>query len=260
MTWLATSAMCARLILLPQHPDYPYPRVSEGRDPLNSDVSPQLVGDNVPLTRDKLHEYMLANSIKGNKIMPRRSPFIGDTKTFVSPIDKTTQFVIRRLSVAQVMSYRDRNSVVRYVTEEESGKYTTERDYPAGTMNVDLAALGLASWNIQDTNGNDIKVAEDTIKAYLDPEELDFIAEKVLEINPILSNRERQKSKTESDPLTTTGSGTGGNEPSSVSQLLQTATNGTTSLSGNSIPTQLSTAVVGVQTAVQSADRSPILS
>jgi hypothetical protein len=167
---------------------------------------------------------MISNSIKGNKIMPKRSPFVGDTKTFASPIDSATQFVIRRLSVIQVMSYRDRNSVVRYVTEEESGKYTTERDYPSGTMNVDLATLGLASWNIQDMDGKDVPVSDAAIKTYLDPEELDFIAEKVQELNPILSSRERQKSAATEDTETTTGSGSGGNDTPPVSQLLQATT------------------------------------
>jgi hypothetical protein len=235
--------MDANLILLPTHPDYGYPKISGGSAKHNPQTEHALSPyneDSEQLTRGKLRDYMIAHQIKGTKPMPQRSPFIGDTKTFTSPIDKDTKFVIRRLSVVQVMTYRDRNSVVRFITEEESGRYTQEKDYPTGTMNVDLAVLGLASWNIQDLASNDVKINEDTIKTYLDPEELDFIAEKVLEVNPILSNRGNQKSQTDQSSPTTTGSDSGGSEPPSVSQLLQSAANGTAGVSGDTLPSPLS--------------------
>lgn len=251
------------LILLPSHPDFTYPRANDGRELhilFKEENRLSSKTENDQLTRGELRAYMVTHSIKGKKYMPRRSPFVGDTKAFASPIDSTTQFVIRRLSVAQVMTYRDRNSVVRYVTEEESGKYMTERDYPAGTMNVDLAALGLASWNIQDMNGNNIPVSEETIKTYLDPEELDFIAEKVLEINPILSSRGNQKSGTGESTPAPTGSTASGDDTPPVSQLLQTATNGTGTVSGTPVSASVSPGVVGVQASMQSIDRSTILS
>lgn len=244
--------MGAHIILLPTHPDYSYPKISaisagsEEHNLCTEDVLPPYIEDNAQLTRGKLRDYMLRHSVKGSKPMPQRSPFIGDTKPFPSPIDKETKFVIRRLSVVQVMTYRDRNSVVRFITEEESGRYTQEKDYPTGTMNVDLAVLGLASWNIQDLAGSNVPVSEETIKTYLDPEELDFIAEKVLEVNPILSNRGNQKSQTEQNTGSTTGSATGGNDTSSVRELLQIATTGTASVEGDQLSPSVSADMAGV--------------
>src|SRR5438445_4165087 len=147
------------VMLVATHPDYSYPTINVGRQEHNvctEDVLAPYVEHTAQVTRGKLRDYMVTHSIKGTKPMPQRAPFVGDTKSFDSPIDKLTKFVIRRLSVVQVMTYRDRNSVVRFITEEESGRYTQEKDYPTGTMNVDLAVLGLASWNIQDLAGSNV--------------------------------------------------------------------------------------------------------
>lgn len=214
--------MGARLILLPTHPDFPYPRIGESDegDHLGG-ISLQRQDDKGLLSREELRAYMLVHSARGNKPMPRRTPFVGETKSFPSPIDKKTHFVIRRLSIQQVMLYRDRNSVVRYVTEsagESNERYITERDYPTGTMTLDVATFGLASWNIQDEEGNNLKINEDNIKKYLDPEELDFVADKVFEVNPIL--RGNQKSQATSDTESSDGSDTRGDDDSSVSRLL----------------------------------------
>ncbi len=235
------------LILLPSHPDYSYPRIYERREVPLKEISPPLSEDNAEqLTRSKLREYMIVHSVKGTKPMPKRSPFVGQTKTFASPIDDQTHFAIRRLSVQQVMTYRDRNSVVRFITEEESGRYTQEKDYPAGTMNLDLVVLGLASWNIQNLDGTDIKITEDTVKSYLDPEELDFIAEKVLEVNPILTNRGNQKRPSEENAGSTTGSNSGANEPSGLRSDVQESANGSGGVSGDSLSAQLSAPLVGM--------------
>ena len=177
--------------------------------------------------KEELRAYMLTNSIKGNVIMPRRTPFIGGTKPFQSPIDPTTTFVIRRLSNRQVILYRDRNSVIRYVTESGNNgeRYITERDYPTGTMTLDVAVLGLASWNIRDPEDRDLKITEETLTDYLDPEELDYVADKVFEVNPIL--RGNQKREPEKDTESPDGGGVRGDEPSPIQQLLSDAGTGT---------------------------------
>src|SRR5882762_11771960 len=99
------------LILLPTHPNYPYKRIEcqGSSQPLLGDVISPVSDDNKPLDRSELRAYMLRFSVKGNLHMPRRTPFVGETKPFASPIDEETKFVIRRLSIQQVMLYRDRN-------------------------------------------------------------------------------------------------------------------------------------------------------
>jgi hypothetical protein len=249
--------MEAHLILLPTHPDFPYRRIESDEGGFLEGISLQRLDDKGWLSREELRTYMVANSVKGKKPMPRRTPFVGETKSFPSPIDKKVHFVIRRLSIQQVMLYRDRNSVVRYVTEsagESNERYITERDYPTGTMTLDVATFGLASWNIQDEDGNNLKITEDNIKKYLDPEELDFVADKVFEVNPIL--RGNQKSKVDEDTTTSDGSSNGRNDDSSVPSVLPSPGNGEGELRESHIPSPLSVDMDGGKTTSQSYDWS----
>lgn len=248
--------MEAQLILLPRHPDFPYGRIgqSDEGDYLEG-ISLQSQDDKGQLSREELRAYMLAYSARGNKPMPRRTPFVGETKSFPSPIDKKVHFVIRRLSVQQVMLYRDRNSVVRYVTEsagESNERYITERDYPTGTMTLDVATFGLASWNIQDEEGNNLKITEDNLKKYLDPEELDFVADKVFEVNPIL--RGNQKSKPEGDTGTSDGESSGGNDTPTVRDLLSEDGYREAELREPTVSSHVSSAVDGGSKASKSHD------
>lgn len=140
-----------------------------------------------------LRDYMLAHSLKGNKPMKARVPFIGEIIDYPSPLDPEVIFGVKRLPNRDVMAYRDKNSVVRFITEENSERYIQEKDYPAGTMRVDTAVMGLATWNITDESGKSVDITRDNILLFLDPEELDGIYDKVLEINPILTGREKSK-------------------------------------------------------------------
>jgi hypothetical protein len=207
------------------------------------------------LSKSELHAYMVTHSVKGNKFMPKRAPFVGDTKTFASPTDKETTFVIRRLSIQQVMIYRDRNSKVRYITEDNDDnnqKVVTERDYPAGSMTVDIAVLGLASWNIADLAGNNVPVSEENMLKYLEPEELDFISEKVLDVNPILSNRGNQKSKPGENASPSDGSSDGTDDTPTVRQILPGDGGGEGTLRDSQLSTSVSPHLDGGQTTSQS--------
>ena len=127
--------------------------------------------------------------------MPVRTPFVGETETLDSPLDKDVKFVLRRVNTGQVIAHRDRNSVVRFITQDDENgeRYIQEKDYPVGTMTLDTVLLVLFSWNIQDDKHENIAITRENIVEYLAPEEIDAIYEKGLEINPILSNREKQK-------------------------------------------------------------------
>lgn len=122
-----------------------------------------------------------------------RQPFVGELVPLVSPDDAEVTFSIKRLNNRDVMNYRDKNSQVRYIMEDGDDKVVTEKDYPMGSMRVDVVVLGLDSWNITDANGGVIAVSRDAILSYLSPEELDAVYEKVMEVNPILSGDKARK-------------------------------------------------------------------
>lgn len=131
--------------------------------------------------------------------MPVRTPFVGETKTIDSPIQKDAKFVLRRVNTGQVIAHRDRNSVVRFITQDDENgeRYIQEKDYPVGTMQLDTIILVLFSWNIQDEKHQNIEITREHVIAYLDPEELDAIYEEGIKLNPILSNREKKEKDSE---------------------------------------------------------------
>lgn len=148
-------------------------------------------------SRTALRGYMLSHSVVGDKsfIMAKsRTPFVGEISNFVSPVDKEVTFGIKRLNNRDVESYRDKNSVVRFISDEGDGsKFVQEKDYPMGTMRTDTVVLGLADWNIVDENNVPVRISRKAILDLLHPDELDAIYERVLEVNPILTGREAQK-------------------------------------------------------------------
>jgi len=122
-----------------------------------------------------------------------RMPFVGELVLLPSSEDADVSFSIKRLNNRDVMAYRDKNSQVRYIQEDDNERFITEKDYPMGSMRVDVVVLGLDSWNILDTAGVVIPVTRENILGYLMPEELDAIYEKVMEVNPILSGDKARK-------------------------------------------------------------------
>ncbi len=122
-----------------------------------------------------------------------RIPFVGEIVDFPSPEDPEVIFGIKRLATRDVMSYRDKNSIVRFIQRDGGDEFVQEKDYPAGTMRVDTVQLGLASWNITDEHGKPVEITRENILAYLTPGELDEVFKKVHEVNPILSGESTTK-------------------------------------------------------------------
>jgi hypothetical protein len=149
--------------------------------------------------RDHLRAHLRHSMIKGQKPMRARTKFIGEVVDFPSPIDKTVNFGIRRLPNRDILSYRDKNAVVRFISEEGSERYIQEKEYPAGSMRVDTVQMGLATWNILDEESKSVEISRDAILDYLDPRELDAIYDKVMDVNPILSGREEEKNDSKND-------------------------------------------------------------
>lgn len=116
-----------------------------------------------------------------------RTPFIGEVVTMKSPLDEDISFGIKRVGAREVMAHRDRNSVVRYIQRDEGGEFITEKDYPVGTMRLDTVLLCLDSWNISHDGLNPLKIDRDAVLGHLDPEEIDALYDKSLEVNPILN-------------------------------------------------------------------------
>jgi len=123
----------------------------------------------------------------------QRTPFVGAAETVKSPVNPEVEFGVKRVGNREVMEHRDKNASIRYIQREGSDEYISEKDYPVGTLRVDTVVLCLESWNISDTNGNPVKITKESILSYLDPEELDFLNDEALRINPILAGQAAKK-------------------------------------------------------------------
>lgn len=138
---------------------------------------------------------ILPSPVKESKkpMSHKRVPFVGEIDPYPSPFDADTVFGLRRVSNRDVMAARDKNSVVRYISEEGSERFVQERDYPAGTMRLDTIMLSLANWNITDDQDKAIPVSRDNVLDYLEPDELEALYDKILELNPILTGQQATK-------------------------------------------------------------------
>lgn len=142
--------------------------------------------------RASVRDYMLTHSLQGNKFMKQRTAFVGELTPFTTDIDPEVVFQIRRMNTRQVMAYRDANAKVRYIMQDGDDTITTEKDFPMGTVQLQVIELGLAGWNITD-NGVDVPVNRENIIAYLQPDEFSALYSKVMELNPILSGETARK-------------------------------------------------------------------
>lgn len=136
---------------------------------------------------------MITNSLRGNKLAKQRQPFIGELIALVSPEDKEVTFKIKRFGNREIMIYRDKNSQVRYIYKQDDEEMVTEKDYPVGSMQIDVVELGLASWNITHSDETVVPLTRENILGYLMPEELEAIHAKILEVNPILTGEKARK-------------------------------------------------------------------
>jgi hypothetical protein len=203
------------LIAHPNSPDYPFRRPPHYEKKVESRPSdeistlsqePQTVQPLAPATKQKriktrskddLRSYMLIHSLRGNKLSKVRQPFVGELYPLPSEQDPEVIFQIKRLGNQAVMLYRDKNSKVRYIMEndddDDKSRMITEKDYPVGSMHIDVVELGLAGWNITDEAGTVVTLNRENILSYIGPDELDAIYEKVMQINPILSGESARK-------------------------------------------------------------------
>src|SRR5258708_18289085 len=199
------------LIALPSSEHYTYPRHAKSASGPNGgdgEHSRSLLGtepepirnhqpggkpQTIPASRATLRRYMIKHSLKGRKMLKVRTPFVGEVVTVHSPKDEEIEFGLKRVGNRELMAHRDRNAAVRYIQRTDTDEFISEKDYPVGTMKVDTLLLGLDSWNIANDQHQVVKIDRESILSYLLPEELDYLYDQALEINPILSGREARK-------------------------------------------------------------------
>jgi hypothetical protein len=188
-----------RLLYHPQAPEYAYPFAYRQQNDSSQllEESP-ISGDIHTITRTatdrvELRDYMLTHSLRGNKLSKTRTPFVGELTPLTSPEDKDVIFQLKRFGNREILSYRDKNSQVRYIYEEDDQKMITEKDYPVGSMQIDVVELGLSGWNITHSDDKPVPLTRENIIGYLMPEELDAVYTKIMEINPSLSGEKARK-------------------------------------------------------------------
>ncbi len=182
--------------------------------PDHPDSSQQVLG------RETLRAYMLTHSLKGARMLKKRSRGMGKPEEITSPLDPEVKFRIKHVGVGEMIDHRDSNAKVKYITRDggENGlEYISEREFPEGTAQMETVLRCLHSWDIADEQtGLEAPISEDTITAYLDPEEFDFILEECLRINPILTGVGGRKRKTEKTTSTTDRSPDGEDESPAI--------------------------------------------
>lgn len=115
------------------------------------------------------------------------------TKTVSPEDDPETTFTIRRADNRIDVSRANMFSRVRYIPQDESEGYITERDFPMGDMQIATIKLCLVSWNIEDKSGKLYPINEATIERLITPEERVWLYGEIIDFNPTWQNREQSR-------------------------------------------------------------------
>lgn len=183
--------------------------------PFSQSITPQAVWD-----RENLRQWMVTHLVKGSKMLKKRVPYIASTVPVSSPEDPEVTFDIKKIGLKELISYRDRDAVTRYLARdgENGDEFVTEKEYPRGSNQLDTIQICLGGWNLTDpqTGPGVLPITRENIIAYLTPDELDFLFDECFRINPILLDQAKRKKNPEGTTTTTGGSTQGGTESSSV--------------------------------------------
>jgi hypothetical protein len=142
-----------------------------------------------PFTREETKQYFLSQILLGGS-MPSvtRRPFIGKIETFNSPEDENLVFGIKRVGTAENIARQNLSATVRFISQDDSDNYATERDFPIGDLKLETVALALGDWNVVDDNERPVPITRQTIQQYLSPAEFEFVYERCLDVNPMWKN------------------------------------------------------------------------
>lgn len=168
-------------------------------------------------TREERRAWMITHSLKGNKMLKKRVPYVAGTVEVTSPDDPEVKFHLKKIGNRELIAYRDRDKVIRYTTRNSVNgeEYVSEKEYPRGSNQLDTILLCLDSWDIAHPDtGQQLPITLDTLVDYLSTEELDFLFDQCFEVNPVLSGIGARKKSTEGGTTTTTGSTEGGDDAS----------------------------------------------
>lgn len=124
-----------------------------------------------------------------------RRPFVGQLATFPSPDDPEVTFDFKRCGIRENVARQNLSATVRYVTEDGTGRFVTERDFPVGDLKFETVALSLAGWNLKDENEAPIPCTRTTMQDYLSPAEFEFCYQKALDVNPMWKNGGEEETK-----------------------------------------------------------------
>ncbi len=95
-----------------------------------------------------------------------------------------TEYTLRRASTQANLMRQDLFSRVKYISRD--GDTITERDFPMGQLRLETIRLVLVAWNFTPSEGaQPYPITEQTILNLVSPEELNWLYDKALEMNPL---------------------------------------------------------------------------
>lgn len=151
------------------------------------------------MDRDELKKLLALPLGEHNLATVAVRPFAGELIAFPTPDPDPERegivFQLKRCGVKENTIRQNLSSTVRYVNRDESGDFVTERDYPVGDMTLSTVKLGLADWNLADSNGVPLPINEENIQVYMSPLEFQAVYDRILEINPMWGRGEATTKK-----------------------------------------------------------------
>ena len=120
----------------------------------------------------------------------------GGTKQIevTSPFENAFTAVIKRATNREDVARVNMFSKLRQITNAgRPDEIVIERDYEAGTVQVDTILLCLVSWDITDEDGRVYPINEDNLLDLITGAERRWLFDKIMEFNPIWRGEDEEK-------------------------------------------------------------------
>jgi hypothetical protein len=125
-----------------------------------------------------------------------RGDSIHRRKTLIPPMTPGLELYVKYADSRAVLARQNLFDTVRYIQQTDDGTAITERKFPMGDLRIQTIMLVLEGWNYALAEDlPPLPITEDNVLDRLDPEELLWLYDEILKMNPVWSGAEEDKSE-----------------------------------------------------------------
>lgn len=134
-------------------------------------------------------------AVRARNSLTRTKVLTVPAEIFAAPDGEQTEFTVKYADNRAVLARMNLFDEVRYVSRDADGETETIRSFPMGDLRLYTVKMVLLGWNIQPAKDQPtFPITEDTIQDLLDPAELAWLYDQVIDMNPVWGGTEAGES------------------------------------------------------------------